>query len=144
MVTVGPISIDVQHLLCTGNSWCWVCDLGWFLFKWFVSRSRLILQEQCPVKSVKLEGHMFHKKIKTLYCCLMEYLWIIFKKLRKDVIQPQRDFNLARNKTKEALHNFNCHYYHWSNVWPILWICSLHLFSMKDNSKHGSLKWNYR
>lgn len=46
MVTVGPISIYVQHLLCAGNSWCWVSDLGWFLFIWFVSWSSLILQEQ--------------------------------------------------------------------------------------------------
>lgn len=49
MVTVGPIAIDVQHLLCAGNSWCWVSDLGWLLFVLLVSWSCLILQKQGKV-----------------------------------------------------------------------------------------------
>lgn len=46
MVTVGPIAVDVQHLLRAGNSWCWVSDLGWLLFVLLVSWSSLILQKQ--------------------------------------------------------------------------------------------------
>lgn len=46
MVTVGPIAIDVQHLLCAGNSWCWVSDLGWLLFVLLVSWSSLVLRKQ--------------------------------------------------------------------------------------------------
>lgn len=49
MVTVGPIAIDVQHLLCAGNSWCWVSDLGWLLFVLLVSWSSLVLQKQGKV-----------------------------------------------------------------------------------------------
>lgn len=45
MVTVGPVAVDVQHLLCAGNSWCWVSDLGWLLFALLVSWSSLILQK---------------------------------------------------------------------------------------------------